>query len=123
MDKTVPQAGAAVNLGRQDRKDQITQMQPDSQLHPEHHADREHRPVHEYTIVVNARKKEVHTDEMTFEHVVDLAFDSKPPVGPGIVITVTYRHAAGDKHGTLLPGQMVKIKNGTVFNVTATDKS
>lgn len=43
---------------------------------------------------------------------------------PGITITVSYRHA--DQHptqGTLVSGRSVRIKNGTVFNVTSTDKS
>lgn len=99
-------------------------MQNEAPHDPEQHIEHPGPPAaHEYTIIVNARKKEVHTDEMTFEHVVDLAFDGKAPVGRDIVITVTYRRAAHDRQGTLMPGQEVQIKNGTVFNVTATDKS
>jgi hypothetical protein len=60
---------------------------------------------------------------LTFEHVVRLAVDPVPS-GPNILITVSYRNAAGHKPaGTLVKGETVKIKNETVFNVTVTDKS
>jgi hypothetical protein len=75
----------------------------------------------ELTIIVNGRMKKVTTDELSFEQIVGLAFDSNPPTGPNIVITVTYKIEG--KQGTLLPGGTVTIKNGTIFNVTATDKS
>lgn len=74
-------------------------------------------------IIVNTREKTVDADELTFDHVVRLAFDPVPS-GPNIMITVSYRHAADEKHeGTLTQGESVKIKDGTVFVVTATDKS
>jgi hypothetical protein len=76
-----------------------------------------------FAIVVNAKKKLVYKRELSYLDVVALAFEN-PPNGENVIITITYRHAAGNKHqGILLPGQTVKIKNGTVFNVTATDKS
>jgi multiubiquitin len=76
------------------------------------------------TIIVNGRPKEVEGKELTFEEIVNLAFDNNPPTGENIVITVTYsKGEEGKKEGTLLPGESVKIKDGMVFNVTATDKS
>jgi len=77
---------------------------------------------HDFEIVVNGRPKTVSTDDLTFDQVVKLAFDPVPS-GPDVLITVTYRHAAGDKHGTLAEGESVEIKDGTVFHVTATNKS
>ena len=78
---------------------------------------------HAYKIVVNGREKTVHTDELSFEAVLHLAFDPVP-TGPNWVFTVTYRHAAGSRpNGTLVKGETVKIKDGTVFHATATDKS
>ncbi|MHB8656308.1 MAG: multiubiquitin domain-containing protein [Terriglobia bacterium] len=77
----------------------------------------------QFTIIVNGREKKVTTNELSYKQVVDLAFDNNPPTGPNIVITVTYRNAEDNKQGTLMAGQTVKIKNGTIFNVTATDKS
>jgi len=77
----------------------------------------------EFTIIVNGRKKVVTAKELSFAEVVALAFDT-PPTGQNIVFTVTYRK--GDEHkpeGTLVEGEKVKIKDGMIFNVTATDKS
>lgn len=76
------------------------------------------------TIVVNGREKEVpKKDELTFDELVDLAFDN-PPTGEFICFTITYRKGHGDKpEGTLPEGESVKVKDGMIFNVTATDKS
>jgi Multiubiquitin len=74
-------------------------------------------------IIVNGRPKEVTEKEISFEEVVNLAFNNEPPSGPDVVITVTYSKGEHPKEGSLLPGQSVKVKAGMVFNVTATDKS
>lgn len=75
-----------------------------------------------YNIVVNGTKKTVDGDRLTFEQTVSLAFPA-PPTGENIVFTVAYRRGEANKQGTLLPGQSVKLKEGMIFNVTATDKS
>lgn len=78
---------------------------------------------HSYTIVVNGQQKPVETDELTFDEVVALAFDPVPS-GPDVLFTVTYRRGHGDKpEGTLTEGEKVKVKDGMIFDVTATDKS
>jgi Multiubiquitin len=52
--------------------------------------------------------------------VVALAFDPVPS-GLDWVFTVTYRKAARKPHeGTLTEGETVTVRNGTIFNVTAT---
>lgn len=77
----------------------------------------------EYTIIVNGRQKVVAAKELSFAEIVVLAFDN-PPSGPNILFTVTYRRGEGNKpEGTLVEGETVKIKDGMIFNVTATDKS
>lgn len=77
----------------------------------------------QFTIFVNGRQKIVNSERLTFDQVVSLAFDN-PPSGPNILFTITFRKADGEKpEGTLVQGQTVEIKNGTIFNVTATDKS
>ena len=83
-------------------------------------AEHHHEPV---TIIVNGRPKEVTEKELTFEEVVNLAYNNEPPTGPNVVITVTYSKGEGGKQGSLLPGHHVKVKAGMVFNVKATDKS
>ncbi len=92
---------------------------------PETHEDqdRKEQPQKATTVVVNGREKKVHTKELTFEQVVALAFDT-PPTGENVAITVTYRRGHGNKpEGSLTPGNSVKVKEGMIFNVTATDKS
>lgn len=76
----------------------------------------------EYTVIVDGQKKVVHEDVLTFEEVIALAFDPVPS-GPNVSFTVSYRDAADGKSGTLTKGESVKIKDGTIFNVTHTDKS
>jgi len=83
---------------------------------PEHH----HEPV---TIILNGRPMEVTEKELTFEEVVNLAYNNDPPHGPNVVITVTYSKGEEGKQGSLLPGHHVKVKAGMIFNVKATDKS
>lgn len=78
---------------------------------------------HSHTIVVNGQQKSVEADELTFDQVVALAFDPVP-TGPNVMFTITYRRGHGDKpEGTLTEGQSVKVKEGMIFDVTATDKS
>lgn len=77
----------------------------------------------EYKIIVNARQREVTQHTLTFDEVARLAF-AQPPFGANTLYTITYRNGpAKNKEGTLVEGQTVKIKDGMIFNVTATDKS
>lgn len=89
----------------------------------QNHNDNEHGHDKNYTIIVNGRAREISLKELTYEEIVNIAYDNNPPTGPNVVITVTYAKAEGNKQGTLLPGQSVKIKDGMVFNVKATDRS
>lgn len=73
------------------------------------------------TIIVNTRKKEVEGKEVSYDQIVRLAFET-PPTGEFIEITVAYRNGPG-RDGTLQPGHTVKVKEGMIFDVTATDKS
>ncbi len=77
----------------------------------------------EFTIIVNGRQKTVHEEKLTFTEIVALAFEN-PPTGQNVVFTVTYRGGQSNKpQGTLVSGEIVKINDGMIFNVTATDKS
>jgi Multiubiquitin len=77
----------------------------------------------QFTIVVNGQEKVVSEHELSFDEVVSLAYDGNPPTGPNWEFTVSYRKAHGNKQGSLVEGQTVKVKDGTVFNVSGTDKS
>ena len=76
------------------------------------------------TIIVNGRPKEVTGKVISFEQVIKLAFDP-PPHGADTIFSVTYRKG-GNEHrpeGVMVEGDDVKIKKGTTFNVSATNRS
>lgn len=75
------------------------------------------------TIVVNGQQKTVEKEDLIFDDVVALAFDPVP-TGENMMFTITYRRGHGNKpEGTLTEGESVKVKEGMLFDVTATDKS
>lgn len=78
----------------------------------------------DYHIIVNGDPVTVHQRELSFEHLVDIAYPNPKP-GQDVRYTITYKRAVKPKHqGSLLPGQSVTIrKDGTVFNVFRTYKS
>jgi hypothetical protein len=76
-----------------------------------------------YTIIVNGRKKEVSTKTLTFDQVVAMAFNPVPS-GPNVQFSVTYRKGPRKNHeGTMTEGEIVRIKDGMIFDVTETNKS
>jgi len=77
----------------------------------------------EISIIINGREKTVTARELTENELVNLAFDD-PPTGEFICFTITYRRGQGNKpEGTLEEGENLKLKEGMIINVTATDKS
>lgn len=85
------------------------------------HEDQSHNK--EFEIIVNGRRKMVVSKELSFAEVVALGFEN-PPTGENIFFTITYRRGVGNKpEGTLVEGETVKIKEGMIFNVKATDRS
>lgn len=75
------------------------------------------------TIFVNTVENKVTTKELTFDQIVDLAFNPRP-TGPDQMFTVTYRRGHGDKpEGSLTEGESVKVKDQMIFNVRATNRS
>ena len=76
-----------------------------------------------YTIVINGREFTVETDEVSFDYVVDKAY---PDGGRGDLISYTvlfYEGGGRPTEGGVDEGEKVKIKDGTIFNVTRTDRS
>ena len=80
------------------------------------------RPPVQYQIIVNARPRTVTGELVTFEQVVELAF---PGAGdPNAEFDVSYSKAATQPPaGQLGRGGSVKVKNGTILNVTRTVRS
>lgn len=120
--------------------DQGVEIQLDFELIEEPHDDKKERKIGDneeitvndqsaflakprvFKIVVNTKEKEVSETELSFDKVVELA--QPLPSGPNYEYTIDYRKAAGEKHkGELMPGETVEIKDGTIFDVTPTDKS
>ena len=76
-----------------------------------------------FSITVNGRQREVEREELSFDELVDLAFDD-PARGPQIVFTITFREAGGRiPEGELDEEQRLKVRDGTIINVTRTDRS
>ena len=76
---------------------------------------------HDISIVINGRSHPVNKQEMTFAEIVAL---SGQPTGSDVTHTVTFRRGQGNKpEGSLVDGENVKLKDGMIFNVTATTKS
>jgi Multiubiquitin len=85
-------------------------------------AEHEQQDHHEYEIIVNGRAYKAKSDVVTFDEVVKLA-PNLPPPGPDVEYKVVFKHAAHPHEGTLIQGEDVKIKNGTEFVVSATNRS
>ena len=76
-----------------------------------------------FDIIVNGTSYPVPNDEVSFDQVVDIAYPDGGR-GPLITYTVDYYNGAGrPPEDKLTKGQKAKVKNGTVFNVTRTDRS
>jgi hypothetical protein len=76
----------------------------------------------QYEIIVNGEMHTVENPVVSYEQVVAMAFPEPP--APNTVFHVTYRHAKGDKKGSLVAGASVEVKKkDTVFNVKPTGKS
>jgi hypothetical protein len=76
-----------------------------------------------YTIIVNTQPTVVHKAVLSFMEVVRLAFP-QAALSATMIYTVTYKKAVAPMHqGSLTEGEHLTIKNGTIINVTETDKS
>jgi hypothetical protein len=95
-------------------------MDNTSEVRPESPSEVQHATVR---IIVNAQPKEVPEGEISYEQVVDLAFDNDPPKGPNVLITVTYQKGVDGAEGSLLPDHSVRVVRDMTFYVKATDKS
>lgn len=73
------------------------------------------------SIIVNGEENIVDLKEISFEALIKLSNLGESDIR---TFTITFRRGHGNKpEGSLVEGESVKIKNGMVFNVIATDKS
>ena len=76
-----------------------------------------------FDIIINGTMRPVTNDEVSFDQVVDIAYPGGGR-GPLIKYTVNFYNGAGrPPEGKLTEGEEAKVKDGTVFNVTRTDRS
>jgi hypothetical protein len=75
-------------------------------------------------IIVNGTEHTVpKKDVLTFDEITQIAFPGHP-TDPNIVFSVTFDKAASTPHhGSLKEGESVTVKNGTIFDVTQTNRS
>ena len=77
----------------------------------------------DFNIIVNGTRHSVPDEEVSFDQVVDIAYPDGGR-GPLIRYTVDFYDGAGrPPEGKLTQGEKAKVKDGTVFNVTRTDRS
>jgi len=80
----------------------------------------DHKPI---TIIVNGRPRTLTQTVLTYLEVVQIAFPGQAP-SEIQSFTVNFFKGADDKHqGSLVAGDTVKIKEGMVFDVSATNRS
>jgi len=114
-------------LFREVRGDKEDPVVPD-ESEPIHLRDDEHfhsgpAQPRKFAIIVNGQRKVVTTRTVTFDEIVRLAYPT-PPAGANILYTVSYEDGPrANPQGSLKEGQTVKVKDGMIFNVTATDRS
>lgn len=80
------------------------------------HRDKEHKL---FDIVVNARAHRVQGPKISYREVVNLAF----PGDLGKTLYLVHYFSPGNGEGTLMDGHSVKVVEGMVFDVSATNRS
>lgn len=76
-----------------------------------------------FMIVVNARELNFTGDEISFDQVIVLAFGTVS-TDANMAYTVTYKRGHGNKpEGSMVKGDTIMVKEGMIFNATATNKS
>lgn len=74
-------------------------------------------------IIVNTEPHRVTSDILSYDQIVEIAFPDHPS-NPNIYFEVMYKNAeAKPRDGSLNEGGTVKVRNGTNFHVTQTDRS
>jgi hypothetical protein len=76
-----------------------------------------------FWLIVNLEEKLVTKKKQSFDDIVKLAYPT-PPSGNEISYRVGYRKGPpANPKGSLVEGESVKVKDGMIFDVAATDKS
>ncbi|KAB7890368.1 hypothetical protein GBG19_03445 [Poseidonibacter ostreae] len=74
-------------------------------------------------MIINGRSKTIIGKEASFLQIVECA-NINHSITSNTIFTITYKRGTGNKpEGSIVEGDLVKIKEGMIFNVSATDKS
>jgi len=74
-----------------------------------------------YTIIINGKEKIVNTSEVCYNDIVMLVDTDRDK---SLLFTITYSKAEELKpEGILAPGEVVWVKDGTIFNAYVTDNA
>ncbi len=93
-----------------------------NQIHtPNQHAAASDQHGQPFEIIINAERIDVTAKELTYRELCLLAFPDGQ-FGDNVAWTVTYSDPHGPE-GSMVDGDSIKIKKGTVFNVGRSDKS
>jgi Multiubiquitin len=77
----------------------------------------------EFDIIVNAREKKWFDKEISYDQVIVLAYGIYDP-SESTSYTVTYKRGEDKKtEGSMVPGDIIHVKDKMIFNVTKTNKS
>lgn len=77
-----------------------------------------------YTIIVAGTEHEWMNKEITYQEVVNLAYDGNPPTGENVTFNVVYLKGHDDKEGILGPSSKpVRVRDGMEFRVKHSTRS
>jgi hypothetical protein len=72
------------------------------------------------TIIVNGKQSIIRDDEISYDFLINIAF----PESLEKIYSVTYRNATEyNPDGIMLPNQIIKIRDGAIFNIAFTGNS
>ena len=88
-----------------------------------HTQDTHGKPEKNYDIIVNTHPKTVPSDHVTYDEIITLAMGANYP-NPTETLVVTFDEAVGPRHeGVMSQGDVVRVKEGTIFSVETSNKS
>ena len=92
-------------------------------MQKEEKENHEHGHDKEFVIYVNTRDHKWSEKEISFDQVVILAYGAIS-TNPKVIYTITYKRGHGNKpEGSMVKGEVIKVKNEMRFNVSESNQS
>lgn len=98
----------------------LMEVNKDTNKHP--NADKKEKTI---TIIVNGQEVEVNAKpkEISYEQIIKIAYPNNQDNGQTIFTVVYSKGPSENQKGTLVKGQVVKLKKGMIFNVGCSTRS